>query len=100
MIGEYTGVYVFSGIGDITIQSGMNCVEISKTIDAITTINLPASPYIGETHTIKDGKGTASSFQITVDAGALTIDGDATYVMNNDYQAISLYFNGSAWRIK
>lgn len=54
----------------------------------------------GKWYCIKDESGNASVNAITISTeGAEKIDGQDTFVMNQDYQAIWLYSDGSHWYI-
>lgn len=65
------------------------------------TVNLPT----GATHTlgsvtIKDKKGNAGTYPITVNAdGAETIDGASNYVIDVDRASITLVFEGTEWSV-
>ena len=65
------------------------------------TIDLPDAPTTGRIFVIKDSGGDASSNNITVttDGGVVTIDGGTSFVMNTDYESISVVFNGTAYEI-
>ena len=50
----------------------------------------------GRRFIVKDESGDAGTYNITISTeGAETIDGAATYVINNDHEAVTLYSNGS-----
>lgn len=61
------------------------------------TINLVASPATGTTYRIKDNTGSAAANNITITPAAGNIDGSASYVINNNYGAIDLVYNGTQW---
>lgn len=65
------------------------------------TIQLPDAPTSNRLFVIKDRTGTAGTRNITVTTvgGAVLIDGAATFIMNTDYQAINLVFNGTTYEI-
>jgi len=60
------------------------------------TVNLPNSATDGQSWTIKDWSGAASSFNITVTTvgGSVTIDGSTTVVMAVNYESITV-----AWSV-
>lgn len=74
-------------------------VVVNKTAGAATTVNLPSSPTTGQHYYIKDGKGDAATNNITVTPAAGNIDGAGTLVMNVNYMAIELTYNGTQWNV-
>ena len=61
------------------------------------TVNLPPG-LTGKRFIIKDGVGTASSNNITVNAASgQSIQGSLSFVMNINYQSITLIWNGTMW---
>jgi hypothetical protein len=64
------------------------------------TITLPPVALVvaGKTYTIKDSDGVAAATNITIDGNAAeTIDGVATFVMDTDFQSVSLISLGDKW---
>ncbi len=62
------------------------------------TLNLPSSgAFQGQMLIIKDEGGNALSANIIVSANGTTIDGASTYVLNENYASVTVYWNGSAW---
>jgi len=68
---------------------------------AVTSLTLPTAQVVqGRVLCIKDAGGLASTNNITIDTeGSETIDGDATWVINGNYDWLSLYCDGSNWFI-
>lgn len=68
---------------------------------AVTSLTLlTAQNIIGRIITIKDASGNASINNITIDTeGSELIDGDTTAIISGDYDAITLYSDGSNWFI-
>lgn len=69
---------------------------------AARTINLPAAATAGagKIFIIKDESGACATNNITIDANSTElIDGATTYVMNVNYQSVTLYCSGTAWFI-
>ena len=67
----------------------------------VTSLTLPTAQCIERRiiH-IKDSGGLAGTNNITIDTqGAETIDGNATKTMNTNYEAISIYSDGTNWYI-
>jgi hypothetical protein len=65
------------------------------------TILLPDAPAIGRIFTIKDRKGLAATDNITVRtvSGAGTIDGDIFFLMNNNYESLSVIYGNDGYEI-
>jgi hypothetical protein len=63
------------------------------------TLSLPTSPLAGTTYKIKDGTGTAQSSPILIDAGAVGIDGNSAFYVNENYGAVTAFFDGSTYFI-
>jgi len=68
---------------------------------AVTSLTLPtAQVTAGRTIIIKDTAGNAGTNNITVDTeGSETIDGDATWIINGNYDWITLFCDGTNWFI-
>ena len=81
--------------------SNNDVILVNQTENAMPTINLPA----GNSHkngkiTIKDKKGTASSFGISLVAyGAETVDGENLHIIYGDYSSRQLVFLNNEWSI-
>ena len=70
--------------------------EALATTGRTFTLPLLADVVWGTTITIKDGQGTAGTYNITIDgAGSEVIDGATTFVMNNAYQSVTVVANGN-----
>ena len=68
------------------------------TPDPPVTINLPASPSIGDTYTIKDGNGTAGFGNITINGNGVNIDGGfANIILMTSFTQATFIYNGSTW---
>ena len=69
---------------------------------AVTSLTLPTAQVVsGREFTVVDGGGNASVNNITIDTeGAETIIGNATYVINTDYNSVTLYSDGINWFVK
>lgn len=79
---DYLGVTSSSGSGAISIL-------------------LPNAPATGRQFYVKDTSGNCTTYNITVTTvgGAVTIDGATSFVMNTNYEAVSLVFNGVSYEI-
>jgi hypothetical protein len=74
-------------------------IMINKTSGAATAVTLAASPATGRIVSIKDAKGDAATNNITVTAAAGNIDGSASIVLNTNYAAVDLIYNGTQWNV-
>ena len=61
------------------------------------TITLPASPILGKGYTIADQNGTALTNNITVSGNGFNINGLGSFVLNTNYQLVTVIFNGVNW---
>jgi hypothetical protein len=81
-------------IRDVDYLIGIQSDELSNPI----TLTLPAASALlnGQTYVIKDEGGAVSTHPVTVAcAGADTIDGENSIVLESPYAAISVYCNGA-----
>lgn len=72
---------------------------IVTTNAAAFTITLPASPTTGDTYEIKDGVGNAAAKNLTIAGNGKTIDGATNYILNINYGAVLVAYNGIEWSI-
>jgi hypothetical protein len=75
----------------------ISCDPTAGTI----TIQLPNAPTTYTMYIIKDRTGQASinNISVTTVGGSVTIDGQTTYTMAGNFDAIQLLFNGSNYEI-
>lgn len=97
--GQVGAVRVVSAAGPVAVSPTDYAVALNKAVGAATVVNLPPTPTTGQVFVIKDAKGDASTNNITVTPDTGNIEGASTYVMNLNYQSITLFFNGSAWSV-
>jgi hypothetical protein len=90
---------VITAPGDVTVASDDYVITMNKTAGEITTITLPATPATSRSIIVKDGKGDAATYNITVDGNGKTIDGDAAIVISENYAAIEIIYNGTEWNV-
>ena len=107
-----------TGVSTATISAGTTCdirlatssasvsalstdciLEVGSSSSAVT-VTLPASPAAKQIITIKDGVGSAGSKNITIRGNGKTIDGQTSYPMYDNWASITMYYNGTSWRIK
>lgn len=90
---------VITASGGVTVASDDYVITMNKTVSQITTITLPASPSTSRSIIVKDDKGDAGDFNITLDGNGKNIDGQSTYVIDADYGAVELIYNGTEWNV-
>lgn len=71
---------------------------IDKTPGGPTSVNLP-TPTENRTIVVKDGKGDAVTNNITINGNGSTIDDSGSYVINQNYGAVEITFNGDQWSV-
>jgi hypothetical protein len=94
-------IRVITAAGTVTGTTADNIIIVNKTVPANTIVTMPASPTTGETMIVKDGAGNCSSFPITVTASQ-NIDGtvgSTGIILNTDYTAVNLVYNGTVWNL-
>lgn len=96
--GRVRAVRVITAAGAITVAVTDDVVVVNKTVGAASAVALPAG-VTGQVFVIKDGKGDAAANNITITPAAGTIDGAATYVMNTNYQSVTLIYNATQWNV-
>ena len=82
-----------------TVQTTDEGLIVGLSNVAARTITLPAANTMtpGQIVWIKDEAGTAATANVTINrAGADTIEGATSYVLNVNYSSIGLYSNGTA----
>jgi hypothetical protein len=94
-----SGNSVFTGTGNVTMAAGQKIQVVNKGTGAATTVTLPPNPANWEMAIVKDGKGDASTNNITVQAASGNIDGSASHVLNIPYQAAIYVYNGTQWNL-
>jgi len=112
------GISVTNGAGSITIAatgtSSFNYTLVNTSPYVVLTtddflgvdssgapiqINLPNSPATGRSWIIKDITASAASNNITITTvgGAVLIDGSTSFVMNTNWESITVLFSGTAY---
>jgi hypothetical protein len=87
--------------GVLSLTTSFDVFLINKTIASATTVLAPGTaPALPAIFTIKDAKGDAGTNNITVfPTAGFTIDGAASFVMNSNYQSITLLWSGTNYFI-
>ena len=83
--------------GDYVVQNDDLMVALSGATPIV--VSLPSSPDIGQRHIIKDAGGLAATNNITVSGIAGPIDGNASALLNVDYQSLTVVWIGTVWSI-
>ena len=83
----------------MTTTATDDIVIINKSAGSATTVNVYASPSLGQSLTVKDGRGDAGTNNITVTPFASNIDGASTFVINVNYGSIDIVWNGTNWSL-
>lgn len=67
----------------------------------VLTIELPDAPSTERVFYVKDaaGNSAANNITITTVGGVVTIDGATSFVMNTDFESVSLIFNGTSYEV-
>lgn len=88
---------------DITsaISNNTEYLEVDTNTNTITLTLPDVSLFEHRKLTIKDINGNASNKNITIipAENSASIDGSSSFVINNDYDSVSLYSNGSNWQV-
>ncbi len=84
--------------GTYTVLATDQVVRVDST--AAVEVILPQTPLTGREITVKDSTGNATNFDITISTtGATTIDGANTRVIDTNYGAVTVVFNGTEYNI-
>ena len=118
-----TNVSVTNGAGSITIAANTQSQVVAYTAvtnaqtpytvlstdyyiganvtSGVITLRLPNAPTTGRIFVVKDSVGLSATSNITITTvgGAVNIDGATSYVMNTNYQALQLIFNGISYEL-
>lgn len=95
-----TPLMVKTDAGDVTLTEDNHVIIINKATSEATTITLPIPTVTGRNFVIKDGKGNASIYNITLmPNGTEKIDGQDYIVLSVDYGSITVVWNGTQWNI-
>jgi|SRR5579885_938214 len=65
----------------------------------VVTVSLPAAPALGKGYTIADQTGSAALNNITVSGNGHNISGSGTFVINSNFQSLTVVYNGLNWSV-
>ena len=84
-----------------TVDNSDAYILVNYTQTGTVTITIPSTEVEnGRLITIKDVGGNAGTNNITINTGgAETIDGNSSFVLNNNYQSVTLISDGTGWYI-
>jgi hypothetical protein len=96
-LGDKNNIYSFSAVtSNTTLTTGSTYVILANPSAEITII-LPAIPFKGQVFKIKDISGLALTYNVIISGNGMNIDGNATAVINTNYGALELMYNGTSW---
>lgn len=83
-----------------TVLSSDDFISCDTSTGTIT-IELPNAPVMSKVYIIKDRAGDAATSNITITTvgGIITIDGSTSYVINTNFEAINVIFNGTNYEV-
>ena len=82
-----------------TVLRTDDIIHSTYSATGAVTITIPTALMAEKkTFTIKDAAGKAGTNNITI-YSADNIDGAGTYVINSDYDSITLYSDGTSWYV-
>lgn len=96
---SYETVTVITNGSSYTATPTDRTIIVNKSVGSATTILLPANPYTGLRYSVKDGKGDGATNNVTISGNGNTLDGGSTVVLSQNYAAIDMVFNGTAWNL-
>lgn len=99
---QYWNTREITAAGNVTINESDHIVLINKTISEPTLVTLPFDPNLfcgSRALNIKDKKGDATLFPISIISSSGLIDGQAMIQINNPYQSFTFIRNSDGWSI-
>lgn len=69
--------------------------ETFAAISGVSGIMLPSAPNDGQFHWIKDALGTAETAGVVIDGNGKNIDGETTYTITANYEAVNVVYMAS-----
>lgn len=94
-----TSVRIVTSAAPITTSEGESVIIVKKAAHSPTEVRLTTPKMTGQQIIIKDGKGDAATYAITIAPLAGTIDGSASYAIKSAYGVARLIWNGIDWNL-
>lgn len=85
--------------GSYTLLTTDNVVIFKNSGSSGITATLPSSPATNQYVLIKDGNGTANTYNITIAGNGNTIDGSSTLVVGSQRGWSALIWDATLWNI-
>ncbi len=97
----YKNYVEHTAAGDVTAAALANAslLLVNKGTGAATGVALPAAQYVGQAWKVLDAKGDAATNNITITPASGLVNGAATYVINENYGAVELAWDGTNYTI-
>lgn len=76
--------------------ANITVIEVNNTSNSAINQDLPAAPSTGQVVIVKDWGGNSALHNITVLG---SIDGSTNYVLTENYESITLYWDNIRWSI-
>jgi len=96
---NYRTETVVTATGNYQVLPTDYVVTVNKTANEATTVILEAMPDVSRAIIVKDGKGNASTYNITLLGNGNTIDGQLTTAITLNYGAVEIIYNGTEWNV-
>ena len=96
---NYRTETVVTATGNYQVLPTDYVVTVNKTANEATTVILEAMPDVSRAIIVKDGKGNASTYNITHLGNGNTIDGQLTTAITLNYGAVEIIYNGTEWNV-
>jgi len=92
--------YTLVAVSPYVVTATDQFLGVSTGLMAIT-VQLPNVPVVGRVYMIKDilGNAAANNITVTTVGGGTFIDGVFNYVMNTNYAAVQVVFNGISYSV-
>jgi hypothetical protein len=92
---QYTNV---SGGNQFTgCTGGTGTMSLGGVVSSLFTVNLPASPSVGDTYTVKDANGSAALNNILINGNGHNTDAASNILISTNYTEANFVYNGTTW---
>jgi len=95
-LGEDNNKYTITNISSNYTILNTDFVIVVDTSSNTVTVTLPSSPTSGQAYKIKDA-GNGYTNNITISGNGNNIDNGTTAIINTDYGALELVYDGTQW---